>query len=100
MRFVSYQDRKKVAAGLKPIYTAPTAEATEAELLACPESDLGRRYPVVVATWTSAWQRFISFLAFPPELRKIIYTTNAIESLNYQLRKSSRIAGTSPPTTR
>ena len=78
MRFVSYADRKKVAAALKPIYTAPTADIAETELLAFAESDLGNRYPAAVATWENAWERFIPFLAFPPELRKIVYTTNAI----------------------
>jgi putative transposase len=96
MRFVSYQDRKKVAAALKPIYTAPTVEAAETELLAFAESHLGKRYPAAVATWTNAWDRFIPFLAFPPELRKIIYTTNAIESLNYQLRKVIKNRGHFP----
>ena len=96
MRFVSYQDRKKVAAALKPIYTAPTVEAAEGELLAFAESDLGRKYPAAVATWENAWDRFIPFLAFPPELRKIIYTTNAIESLNYQLRKIIKNRGHFP----
>src|SRR5919198_851320 len=96
MRFVSYQDRKRVAAALRPIYTAPTIDAAEAELAAFAESDLGRRYPAAVATWENAWQRFIPFLAFPPELRKIIYTTNAIESLNYQLRKIIKNRGHFP----
>jgi putative transposase len=96
MRFVSYQDRKKVAAALRPIYTAPTVEAAETELLAFAESDLGRKYPAAVATWENAWERFIPFLAFPPELRKIIYTTNAIESLNYQLRKIIKNRGHFP----
>jgi putative transposase len=96
MRFVSYGDRKKVAAALRPIYTAPTVEAAEAELLAFAESPLGRKYPAAVATWQSAWQRFIPFLAFPPDLRKIIYTTNAIESLNYQLRKIIKNRGHFP----
>lgn len=96
MRFVSYADRRKIAAALKPIYTAPTVEAAEAELLAFTESDLGRRYPAAVATWTNAWQRFVPFLAFPPELRKIIYTTNAIESLNFQLRKIIKNRGHFP----
>jgi putative transposase len=96
MRFVSYQDRKKVAAALKPIYTAPTVEAAEAELLAFADSDLGRRSPAAVQTWENAWERFIPFLAFPPELRKIIYTTNAIESLNYQLRKIIKNRGHFP----
>lgn len=96
MRFVSYQDRKKVAAALKPIYTAPTAEAAETELHAFSESALGRKYPAAVATWHNAWERFIPFLAFPPEVRKIIYTTNAIESLNYQLRKVIKNRGHFP----
>jgi putative transposase len=96
MRFVSYADRKKVAAALKPIYTAPTVEAAETELLAFADSDLGKRYPAAVATWENAWERFIPFLAFPPELRKIIYTTNAIESLNYQLRKIIKNRGHFP----
>jgi putative transposase len=96
MRFVSYADRKKVAAALKPIYTAPTAEAAQTELLAFTESALGRKYPATVATWSNAWERFIPFLAFPPELRKIIYTTNAIESLNYQLRKVIKNRGHFP----
>src|SRR6266550_726736 len=96
MRFVSYQDRKKVAAALKPIYTAPTVDAAETELLAFAESDLGKRYPAAVATWENAWERFIPFLAFPPELRRIIYTTNSIESLNYQLRKIIKNRGHFP----
>lgn len=96
MRFVSYQDRKKVAAALRPIYTAPTVEAAETELLAFAESDLGKRYPATVATWENAWERFIPFLAFPPDLRKIIYTTNSIESLNYQLRKIIKNRGHFP----
>jgi putative transposase len=96
MRFVSYADRKKVAAALRPIYTAPTVEAAESELLAFADSELGRRYPATVSTWENAWQRFIPFLAFPPEVRKIIYTTNAIESLNYQLRKIIKNRGHFP----
>jgi putative transposase len=96
MRFVSYADRKKVAAALRPIYTAPTVEAAETELLAFAESPLGRRYPAALATWENAWERFIPFLAFPPELRKIIYTTNSIESLNYQLRKIIKNRGHFP----
>jgi putative transposase len=96
MRFVSYGDRKKVAAALRPVYTAPTAEIAEMELLAFADSDLGRRYPATVQAWERAWERFIPFLAFPPELRKIIYTTNAIESLNYQLRKIIKNRGHFP----
>jgi putative transposase len=96
MRFVSYADRKKVAAALRPIYTAPTVEAAESELLAFADSALGRKYPATVSTWENAWERFIPFLAFPPEVRKIIYTTNSIESLNYQLRKIIKNRGHFP----
>jgi putative transposase len=96
MRFVSYGDRKAVAAALKPVYTAPTVETADAELLAFTESALGRKYPAAAMTWRNAWDRFIPFLAFPPELRKIIYTTNAIESLNYQLRKIIKNRGHFP----
>jgi putative transposase len=96
MRFVSYADRKKVAAALRPIYTAPTCESAEFELLAFADSSLGKKYPAAVMTWQTAWERFIPFLAFPPELRKIIYTTNAIESLNYQLRKIIKNRGHFP----
>lgn len=96
MRFVAYQDRKKVAAALRPIYTAPTADAAQLELLAFAESDLGVKYPAAARTWEAAWERFIPFLAFPPEVRKIIYTTNAIESLNFQLRKIIKNRGHFP----
>jgi putative transposase len=96
MRFVSYSDRKKVAAALRPIYTAPTADAAETALLEFAESDLGQRHGAVVATWQNAWERFTPFLAFPPAVRKIIYTTNAIESLNYQLRKIIKNRGHFP----
>lgn len=96
MRFVSYKDRKRVAAALKTIYTAPTVEAAETALLEFEAAELGRRYPATVATWTAAWERFIPFLEFPPELRRIIYTTNAIESLNYQLRKIIKNRGHFP----
>lgn len=96
MRFVSYKDRKRVAAALKAVYTAPTADAAEAALLEFAASELGQRYPATVSTWTAAWERFIPFLEFPPELRRVIYTTNAIESLNYQLRKIIKNRGHFP----
>jgi putative transposase len=96
MRFVSYGDRKAVAAVLRPIYTAESVDAAETALLALADSEFGCRYPGMVATWERAWERFIPFLAFPPEVRKIIYTTNAIESLNYQLRKIIKNRGHFP----
>ena len=96
LRFVSYKDRRQVAAALKLVYTAPTVEAAEAALAELAQSELGRRYPATLSTWTSAWERFIPFLEFPPELRKVIYTTNSIESLNYQLRKIIKNRGHFP----
>jgi putative transposase len=96
MRFVSYQDRKKVVTELKKIYQAPTVDAAETALLEFAESDLARRYPACLRTWQDAWERFIPFLAFPWPVRKIIYTTNAIESLNYQLRKIIKNRGHFP----
>jgi putative transposase len=96
MRFVSYKDRKRVAGGLKAVYTAPTVDAAKAALLEFSESELGQRYPATVSTWTAAWERFIPFLEFPPALRRVIYTTNAIESLNYQLRKIIKNRGHFP----
>src|SRR5688500_2554790 len=95
-RFVSYSARKEVAAALRRIYTAPTADAAETALLEFADSELGRRYPATVVTWQNAWERFIPFLAFAPAVRKIIYTTNAIESLNYQLRKIIKNRGHFP----
>jgi putative transposase len=95
-RFVGYQHRKSVAAALKPIYQAPDAEAARVELEAFKASDLGQRYPNTVATFESAWERFTPFLAFPPELRRVIYTTNSIESLNFQLRKIIKNRGHFP----
>ena len=96
MRFVAYQDRKKVAAALRPVYTAVDADAAAEALKAFSNSDLGIKNPAAVTTWQSAWDRFVPFLEFPPELRRVIYTTNAIESLNYQLRKISKNRGQFP----
>ena len=93
---MSYKDRKALAGELRKIYTAPTADAAETALLELADSELGARNPAAIATWHNAWERFIPFLAFPPEVRRIIYTTNAIESLNYQLRKIIKNRGHFP----
>ena len=85
-----------VAAALRPIYTAANAAAARTELDTFTDSTWGKKYPHAVATWNAAWDRFIPFLAFPPELRRVIYTTNSIESLNYQLRKVSKNRGHFP----
>ena len=98
MRFVAYQDRKKVAAALKPIYTAPNEETARKALAEFEASELGTKYPSAAATWANSWERFIPFLQFPPMLRKVIYTTNSIESLNFQLRKVTKNRGHFPST--
>jgi transposase-like protein len=96
MRFVNYAQRKAVAAALKPIYQAVDAETAKAELDAFAVSELGAGNPHTVATFVNAWERFTPFLAFPPMLRRVIYTTNAIESLNFQLRKVTKNRGHFP----
>src|SRR5215216_4301484 len=96
MRFVNYADRKAVAAALKPIYTAANADGALIELEAFEMTPLGKKYPSTVKAFRDAWERFIPFLAFPPALRRVIYTTNAIESLNYQLRKVTKNRGHFP----
>jgi putative transposase len=99
MRFVTYADRKRVAAALRPIYTAVNEDTALAALEAFEASDLGRKYPATVATWRASWDRFTPFLEFAPAVRKVIYTTNAIESLNYQLRKIIKNRGHFPNDT-
>lgn len=96
MRFVSYGDRKRVAAALKPIYQAANTDTALAELEAFEKSELGKKYPSTARSFRDAWDRFTPFLAFPPALRRVIYTTNSIESLNYQLRKVTRNRGHFP----
>ena len=96
MRYVAYGDRKGTAALLKPIYTAANEQAARDALAIFADSNIGKKHPGAVAVWERAWERFTPFLAFPPEVRKIIYTTNAIESLNYQLRKIIKNRGHFP----
>jgi transposase-like protein len=88
-RFVSYKDLKKVCADLKLIYTAPTEEAGR-----CALDDFGKqwndRYPMIYQSWDMHWMDLCEFFKYSPEIRRVIYTTNAIESMNYQLRKVTR----------
>lgn len=95
-RFVADHDRKRVCAALGSVYCAPNGQAAEKALGEFAESGLGRRYPSVAATWKRSWDRFVPFLRFPPMLRRVVYTTNGIESLNYRLRKVSRDRGRFP----
>ena len=94
--FASWKDRKHLAAALKPIYTAVSAEAAESELDALERSAWGAKFPTVVGTWRRAWDRVIPFFAFPPEVRRVIYTTNAIESVHARLRKIIKTRGHFP----
>lgn len=96
MRFVNYKDRKAVAAALKPIYTASSEDAALEALQTFQDGEWGVKYPTTVAAWERAWEKFTPFLAFPPELRRVIYTTNAIESFNYQMRKITKNRGHFP----
>jgi transposase-like protein len=94
--YASWKDRKALAAAIKPIYTAPTAEAAEAALDAFEAGDWGERFPTVVAAWRRAWTRVVPFFAFPPDVRRVIYTTNAIESVHARLRKIIKTRGHFP----
>ena len=95
LRYCSWKDRKQITAALKPIYTAATPDAA-ADAMDTFELEHGDRYPGIVALWRSSWERFTPFLAYPAVIRKIVYTTNMIESVNYQLRKVSRNRGHFP----
>jgi putative transposase len=95
MRFVSHDDRKKVAAALRPVYTAVNEAAARAAFDQL-RRDYGTRYPGIIATWERAWDQFIPFLEYDTAIRKVIYTTNAIESINYQLRKITKNRGHFP----
>jgi putative transposase len=86
-KFVSYKDRKSFCASMRPIYTAPTIEAAELALNQFAQA-WEQRYPMSVASWRNHWVGLTAFFKYPVELRKIIYTTNAIESLHSQMRKN------------
>lgn len=89
IRYVSYKDVKKVTAALKPIYTA-SSEAMASEELDKFESIWGTKYPLIVRSWRNNWAEISTFFKYPPEIRKIIYTTNMIESYHRQLRKVTK----------
>ncbi len=96
LNYASWKERKALAAAIKPIYTAPSAEAAQAELDAFAAGPWGTKFPTVVAAWRRAWDRVIPFFAFPAPIRKVIYTTNAIESVNARLRKIIKTRGHFP----
>jgi len=96
LAFVSYKDRKAVAAALKDVYRAVDAAAGEAALAAFEEGPWGRKYPVIGQAWRRAWGEVVPFYAFPAEVRRLLYTTNAIEALNSKLRRAVRARGHFP----
>jgi putative transposase len=91
--YASWKDRRALASALRPIYTAVNAEVAQAELDAFEQGPWGQKFPTVVASWRRAWSHVIPFFAFPPGVRKVIYTTNAIESVNARLRKIIKTRG-------
>lgn len=95
LKYVPRREREHVARDLKPIYTAVDADAAQHALEAFDEK-WGRRFPVITQAWLNAWEHVTPFLAFPPEVRRVIYTTNAIEALNRQLRKALKTKGHFP----
>jgi transposase-like protein len=95
MRFVSYRDRKTLAADLRKIYTAVDAEHAGDQLQAFAEKWDGR-YPMISASWLEHWEQITPFLAYPPEVRRVIYTTNSIEALHRQTRKIIKTRGHFP----
>jgi putative transposase len=96
LAFVSYKDRKAVAAALKEIYQAADAAAGEAALAAFEDDPWGRKYPAIGPGWRRAWGEVVPFYAFPGDVRRLLYTTNAIEALNAKLRRAVRARGHFP----
>jgi len=94
--YASWKDRKLLAAALKPVYTAASAEAAAAALDEFERGAWGQKYPTVTASWRRAWDRVIPFFAFPPAVRRVVYTTNAIESIHSRLRKIIKTRGHFP----
>ncbi|MEV0409200.1 IS256 family transposase [Actinoallomurus sp. NPDC050550] len=95
LRYAAKGHWSQITKHLREIYTAPTVDAAETRF-ADFEAAWGDRYPAIIRLWRSAWEQFTPFLAFPPEIRKVIYTTNAIESLNARFRQATRRRGHFP----
>lgn len=95
LRFVPYRDRRQVAGDLKKIYTATDRDAAEAELERFAER-WDARYPMISAAWIEHWEHIVPFLAFPHDVRRVVYTTNTIEALNRQIRKIIKTRGHFP----
>ncbi|MFM0313205.1 IS256 family transposase [Paraburkholderia sp. RL17-383-BIF-A] len=96
LEYASYKDRKSVAAALRPVYAAANEQAAQQALEAFAEGPWGAKYPTIVQSWRRAWENVTPFFVFPPDIRRVVYTTNAIESLNMQLRKIIKTRGHFP----
>lgn len=96
MDYASWKERKPIAMALKAVYRALDAEAAARALNDFEESPWGQKYPAIVAAWRRNWSEIIPFFAFPQDVRRMIYTTNAIESLNSTVRRSVRVRGHFP----
>ena len=96
MQFASWKERRAIAGALKPIYKADSAELAKQRLDDFEASAWGAKYPAIAQSWRRNWEQVIPFFAFAPEVRKIVYTTNAIESLHSQVRKAVRGRGHFP----
>ena len=96
LAYAAWRDRKPLAAALKTIYAAPTEDVALAALQALEATPLGQRFPTVTAAWRRAWTHVVPFFAFPPAIRRVLYTTNALENVNRQLRKIIKTRGHFP----
>jgi putative transposase len=96
MQFAAWKERRPLAAALRPIYQAGSAATARERLEDFDRGPWGQKYPAIAQSWRRNWEQVIPFFAFAPELRKILYTTNAIESLNAQVRKAVRLRGHFP----
>lgn len=96
LSFCGWKDRKPVVAQLQAIYKAETVEAAQKRLTEFEQTPWARKYPMIAQSWRRNWQEIVPFYSYPQEIRKIIYTTNAIESLNMQLRKVIKNRGHFP----
>ena len=96
LEFAPYKDRKAVAAALKDIYRAIDAASGEAALAAFEPSPWGRKYPAIGQSWRRAWPEVVPFYAFHPDIRRLVYPTNAIEALNSKLHRAVRARGHFP----
>ncbi|WP_241132281.1 IS256 family transposase [Achromobacter insuavis] len=96
LEYAGWKDRKAIAAALRPIYGAASEQAAQQALQTFADGPWGIKYPTIVAAWQRAWEQVTPFFVFPPDIRRVIYTTNAIESLNMQLRKIIKTRGHFP----